>query len=194
VSGEATTRPIHKGVLIREALLCAPVPPPPDNIAAVPPAPEAELSTREVVETLTEQPDTTCISCHAHYINPLGFVTEGFDALGRVREQETLRFEDGELAGMAPVETQATVQLPELGAVDLVDPHDLVDALDESGLVHDCFATRAAQWTFMTDTPDVAQTCASQELAERLRQGDPLDEALLQVALSPAFRRAAGGE
>ena len=49
VSSEATTRPIHKGVLIREALLCARCPRPPTTSRG-PARPEAELSTREVVE------------------------------------------------------------------------------------------------------------------------------------------------
>ena len=48
------------------------------------------MTTREVVEALTEMPGTTCAGCHATLINPLGFATENFDALGRFRTEQRL--------------------------------------------------------------------------------------------------------
>ena len=79
-SGGNNTRPIMKGVFLRKGLLCEPVPPPPNNAAANPPELSGEMTTREVVEELTQQADTACAGCHSTLINPLGFATENFDS------------------------------------------------------------------------------------------------------------------
>jgi hypothetical protein len=191
VSGSDTTRPIHKGVLIREALLCGVVPPPPDN-AATPPAPGPLQGAREVVETLTEQPGSTCAACHADLINPSGFATEGFDALGRVRQEETLRYEDGEIAAVRPIRTEGTTTIAGLGRASFAGPHELTGHLVRSGAVHACFARQLSRWTFGTATPDAAQACATTALTSDLREGLSLDEALIRLALDPAFRLAGG--
>ena len=46
-------------------------------------------TTRESVEAITEMPGSICAGCHTLAINPLGFATEGFDALGRFRGRLT---------------------------------------------------------------------------------------------------------
>jgi hypothetical protein len=43
-----------------------------------------------VVEEPTQTPGTICASCHATVINPLGFVTENSDALGRMQAAAAL--------------------------------------------------------------------------------------------------------
>jgi hypothetical protein len=98
-TGTTGTRPIMKGFFVRKALMCT-TPPPPDEAAA-----NAELeftddmTTREVVVELTEQPGTTCAGCHLTYLNDLGFPTENFDGLGRWRTEEMLFDDDGNFYG-----------------------------------------------------------------------------------------------
>ena len=62
-TGLVTTRPILKGVHIREAVLCDHIPPPPDN-AANTPVDTTNKTTRQAVEPITEQDGTGCKSCH----------------------------------------------------------------------------------------------------------------------------------
>ena len=74
-----------KGVFLRQNILCDTIPPPPPGANAKPPELGPGMTTRESVEALTEMPGTVCAGCHSTAINPLGFATEGFDALGRFR-------------------------------------------------------------------------------------------------------------
>ncbi|MFP2923924.1 DUF1592 domain-containing protein [Pyxidicoccus sp. 3LG] len=86
-TGSANTRPIIKGYRIRNALLCGSIPPPPAEAMMTRVELSPELTTREVVERLTET-QGSCPSCHRTRLNPLGFVTENFDALGRFRSAQ----------------------------------------------------------------------------------------------------------
>jgi hypothetical protein len=89
-TGTANTRPIMKGVFLRTNVLCDSIPPPPPGANAKPPDLGPNMTTRESVEAITEMPGTVCLGCHGPMINPLGFATEGFDALGRFRTAQRL--------------------------------------------------------------------------------------------------------
>jgi hypothetical protein len=74
---------IHRGVSVVRNLLCAPLPPPPDNVPPLPPT--MGNTNRERVEAHTG--DGTCgEGCHSTIINPIGFAFEHYDALGQWRE------------------------------------------------------------------------------------------------------------
>src|SRR5690606_34616289 len=138
-SGSASTRPILRGVFVRRNLLCDELAPPPSNVVAVPPGLRADQTTREVIEELTEQPGTSCASCHATLINPLGFVFEGFDALGRVQQEQRL-FDDGTQVGALPIDTTA---VPRVTAEDervVEGPAGLSQIMLESGKLEACLA------------------------------------------------------
>lgn len=111
-SGGANTRPILKGVFLRKHILCDALGMPPANANAVPPQLKPDMTTREVVEELTQKDGTVCASCHKPMINPLGFATEGFDALARFRTEQTL-FDpmSGAKVGSKPVHTDSTPQV-----------------------------------------------------------------------------------
>jgi len=181
VSGTPETRPIHKGVRLREALLCAPLGAPPDNAAAQPPEPVEGQSTRETTHQLTRG---SCASCHDQ-INPLGFVTEGFDAFGRARTSETLWGEDGEALAQVALDTTGSIFLPGVGETAFAGPEDLQTAIDTSGAAHRCFAETVSQWAYQQLEPPA---CLIEDLSELLIAGEPLDEAWVRVALQPAFR------
>ncbi|TNE86843.1 MAG: DUF1588 domain-containing protein [Deltaproteobacteria bacterium] len=74
--------PVHRGVLVRERLLCEELPPPPANLDTSPPPVDPSLSTRERYEEHSANPE--CASCHDK-IDPLGFGFEHYDGLGRWR-------------------------------------------------------------------------------------------------------------
>jgi len=77
------THPVHRGVWLLENVLGQPTPPPPADVPAVAPDTSGATTMRELM--LKHQADRTCARCHEK-IDPLGFVMEQFDPVGRWRE------------------------------------------------------------------------------------------------------------
>ncbi len=193
-TGSASTRPVKKGVFIREQLLCTPLPPPPDDVNALPPTPDDSSTTREVVAQITEVEGSSCAGCHTSLINPLGFATEGFDALGRPRTVEVLYNDDGEPVSSAPVDSTTNVWLD--GANHTVtDAHDLTAVLLDSGDAHACFARNTFRFALGRMEHADSEDCTIEDLGVALETGLTLDEFLVSVALLPEFQAlaAAGG-
>jgi hypothetical protein len=80
-----SSSPVHRGVVVRERMLCEELPPPPANLDTSPPATDAAGTTREKYEIHSSLPE--CASCHA-LIDPIGFGFEHYDHLGRWRDEE----------------------------------------------------------------------------------------------------------
>jgi hypothetical protein len=75
---------IHRGLLIRQALLCQPLPPPPADVPALEPEdPSSDPRERFVRHSR----DPACSTCH-RLIDPIGFGFEHFDSLGRRRASD----------------------------------------------------------------------------------------------------------
>ncbi|MBK9258994.1 MAG: DUF1592 domain-containing protein [Polyangiaceae bacterium] len=81
----AGSSPVHRGKVIRERLLCQPLPPPPPGIVAQPPPIDPTKSTRERYAAHTTE--SLCRSCH-ELADPIGFAYEHFDGIGRYRADE----------------------------------------------------------------------------------------------------------
>jgi hypothetical protein len=79
------TDPVRRGALVRERLLCQPLAAPPPGAAVPPAAPAPSASARERLELHTADP--SCAVCHAQ-IDPIGFLLEGYDAMGGVRTHD----------------------------------------------------------------------------------------------------------
>ena len=92
--------PIHRGVLVRERLLCEELPPPPANLDTSPPEIDDGLTTRE--RYAQHATDPACASCH-DLIDPIGFGFEHYDGLGQWRAQDAGQPVDasGEVDGAA---------------------------------------------------------------------------------------------
>lgn len=81
----AESSPIHRGVFVARGLLGVALKPPPEAVAPLAADLHPSLSTRERVALQTNA--VACSTCHG-IINPLGFVLENFDAVGRFRETD----------------------------------------------------------------------------------------------------------
>src|SRR5205814_1672327 len=128
-TGTANTRPIMKGVFLRTNVLCDAIPPPPPGANAKPPDLGPNVTTRESVEAITEMPGTICVGCHGTAINPLGFATEGFDALGRFRTAQRLFDATGAETGTKPVDTMAVPQVVAGDQTAVATPAELMSLL-----------------------------------------------------------------
>lgn len=185
-SYSANTRPIMKGFRIRNALLCQSLPPPPPSAmnATVDLAPD--LTTREVVERLTETPGTACLACHSQ-LNPLGYLTENFDPLGRTRATQKLYNSAGMLIAEKAVNTQAA---------PLVTPNDMGQAssaaeltahIVASGEFERCFSQQYFRYTFgRVDKP--ADTPVLEGIQATAVAGSTLRELLSKVATTSNFK------
>jgi hypothetical protein len=187
-SGTANTRPIRRGVFLRRRLLCDELAPPPAGVNAVAPALSPGETTRQAVERLTEQPGTACASCHATLINPLGFVFEGFDALGRVRHEQVLFDEHGAALGALPVDTSAAPHVTPGDARIAHDPTDLVELMLESSKLEACLARHYFRFTFGRYEDLGRDGCALERLRARLAESGRLREMLAEVARLPELR------
>lgn len=94
--------PIHRGVFVREKLLCEHIPPPPEGASLVPPDPDPNASTRD--RFAQHRADPVCAGCHV-LMDPVGFGFEHFDGVGRWRDEE---------AG-APIDASGEVSFTEIG-------------------------------------------------------------------------------
>ena len=76
------TQPVLRRVWILENVLGAPPPPPPMNVPAITPDTRRAKTVRDLMAAHTSQ--ESCAGCHRK-IDPLGFVLENFDPIGRWR-------------------------------------------------------------------------------------------------------------
>jgi hypothetical protein len=187
-TGTANTRPIMKGVFIRTKMLCDKIPPPPENANATPPELSPDLTTREVVEALTEEQGTGCEKCHRSLINPLGFPTESFDSLGRARDEQQLFDEDGEPAGTKPVETDSIPQVVVGDTTPVSNAMELMERVAESGKLEACFARHYFRFTFGRMEGVETDGCALEQMRAALSETGSLADMLREVALSDTFR------
>ncbi len=78
------TQPVIRGVWVLENLLGMPPPPPPKNVPALTPDTQGTSTPREQLSAHTEA--TACAGCHRR-IDPIGFVLENYDPVGRWRTE-----------------------------------------------------------------------------------------------------------
>jgi hypothetical protein len=169
--------PVLRGVFVLERLMCVSVPPPPPNVANMPPDPDPSLTTRERfrVHTASE----ACAGCHA-LIDGVGFGFEAYDNVGRYRSTE---------AGV-PLDVSGEV-LP-TGDAALDGPFngaaELAARLGRSARVRDCLAGNWYRFA-LGRSPTAADECSLDEVRTRFSQsaGD-LRSLLVGIASSVAFR------
>ena len=185
-TGTANTRPIMKGVFIRTNLLCEPIPAPPNNVSTDSPNITETMSTRQIVEELTEKKGSSCAGCHVQQINPLGFATENFDSLGRIRAQQSLFDETGKSLGLAPIDTRTQVKI-DSETYDVSGPPELMSALVESGKLEACLTRHYFRYSFGRWENLKADGCALETMRQKLVQTGSISGMLREVALTPEF-------
>lgn len=78
------TQPVIRGVWMLENILGMPPPEPPKNVPALTPDTQGSTTPRELLSAHTA--DAACAGCHKH-IDPIGFVFENYDPVGRWRTE-----------------------------------------------------------------------------------------------------------
>ncbi len=171
VNGSATgSSPIHRGKLVRERLLCQPLPPPPPNLGVQPPPVDPNKSTRE--RFAAHGSVEPCVSCHKR-MDPIGFAFEGFDGLGLARATD----------GGQPVDTRG--ELTDAGSASgaVKDAAQLAARLASSPEVHACFATQWVRFGFGVDE-EGELPCLTEQLSAAYQEGDGSVEGLLRALVT----------
>jgi hypothetical protein len=84
-SGASRTSPILRGNWLSEVVLGEKLPRPPKDVPVLPEETPEGLTERQLIERHSS--DERCAGCHRR-IDPFGFALEGFDAIGRARQQD----------------------------------------------------------------------------------------------------------
>src|SRR5687768_6802025 len=128
-------RPVVRGLMVKERLLCEEVPPPSGisildaaNTAMMETPDFDELTTREQYEAMMQQGDH-CRACHQQFM-PLGFALGRYDALGRHRTEQRGRTIDAAVSDV-PFAGQRKA---------FADGTELAAALAASPTTVDCFS------------------------------------------------------
>lgn len=187
LTGDHDTHPIYRGATLRRRVLCEALPSPnPEDLPAGsldPPPIDGTQTTRELYEAKTAAP--ACQSCHA-FLNPVGFVLEQYDAIGRIRTTErVIDRQTGAVLGELPIDSTATVLLAD-DEVEISTGAELAQELAMSGRVEACFALQYFRTTFgrLETTED---SCAVAPVRDTLLEGGSMREALRAVAQTDTF-------
>jgi hypothetical protein len=190
-TGSPNTRPIMKGVFLRTNVLCDTIPPPPPGANAKPPELMAGMTTRESVEAITEMAGTTCAGCHMLAINPLGFATEGFDALGRFRTAQRLFDAAGVETGTKPVNTSSVPQVVLGDPTMISSPAELMSLMLASGKVEACVSRNFFRFTYGRWEAPATDGCALEDARKALAGGGSLRDLAAAAVKSAQFKRRA---
>jgi hypothetical protein len=188
-TGSPNTRPIMKGVFIRKHILCDSIPPPPPGANAKPPELEPGMTTRETVEQLTQMPGTVCSGCHTTLLNPLGFATENFDALGRYRTEQQFFDAAGTPQGTKPIDTSSVPYVLDDSQQAVSGAGELMEQLIASGKIEACLSRNFFRYTFARWEKPESDGCALESMRHSLAQGGSLVDLVAAASLTDAFRQ-----
>lgn len=168
--------PVHRGIVVRENLLCQTIPSPPANVNNAPPPPSAATSTRE--RFAQHSADPACSGCH-QLMDPIGVGFEHYDAVGAYRLKDGLGAVDATGAVNA-------VSAPLGGAFD--GAVELANRLAVAGEVEDCVANQWFRFSLgrIESTDDA---CSMQTIRTGFHaSGGNIRALLTEIAVSDAFR------
>jgi hypothetical protein len=184
-TGTAGTRPIHKGYLVRNALLCQQVGAPPPNADTKTPVASGQQTTRQAATAKTS--GGVCGACHTTIINPPGFITESFDALGRERTEEKLFDAQGNVLASLPVDTSAVPAVQPGDGRAMSTAAELTRAIDGSGLYHSCLGRHYFRFAQGRVEDPARDGCLLSKLESAARSNAPLTDVLKTVARDATF-------
>jgi hypothetical protein len=189
-----TTLPssVLRGKLVREQVLCDPIPPPPPGI----PAPASSVSdggtTRSVLEAhFNKQP---CLECH-QYMDPIGLGFGFFDATGAYQPDDANGFIMAPPGGFPAVDATGQVLAMTYGEFSTTfnGATDLVTQLAGATQTRQCFALQELRYA-LSRVESRADACSAEGVYATFTSKG-LDVAALLVAVvgSDAFRYRSGG-
>ena len=164
---------IHRGVFVNLRILCAQLPPPPDNATAIPPGEGG--TNRDRVDAHTG-PGTCGASCHGTMINPIGFALENYDAIGGYRTTDN---------GL-PVNAADEYSFEGKDVRSFQNAVELSQVIAESGMAHRCYAKHWLEFAYGRDAKK-GDNALIAKLGEESLGGSSIKATLLRLIESDAF-------
>ena len=166
--------PVHRGLFVRERLLCQTIPPPPDEVDIRVPDLEESMTNREQYALITQS--DYCMGCH-EMINPLGFAFEHFDAAGRYQDTENGK----------PIDSSGTLIGTDQDG-PFRDAVELAEKLGRSQSVQNCFARTWFRYAYGRMENSRDDQCVLNWLETEFRaSGGSLPELIGKLVATPVF-------
>lgn len=175
-----SSSPIHRGLTVRERLLCNDLPPPPAGVVNEAPEVEPGVSTRE--RYAMHSADPACAGCH-DLLDPIGFGFEHYDAVGRWRADDQ---------GL-PIDATGVVNGTAAGDVEFDGVGALAVILADSPEAQQCYAQQWSTFALGGLRQDPGLECIAERVGGELATAElRLDAAVAALVSAPGFasRRA----
>jgi hypothetical protein len=189
------TSPTLRGKLVREQVLCDPVPPPPSNVGGKPIPPAATslsggISTRQNDEQVhldtTDPNKAICRNCH-QYMNPIGFAFGNLDTTGAYQATDSNGGDAGSYPQIDPSGTINPINSNET-MIQFSGPVDLANKLASDPQVAQCYALQELRYALgRLESPD--DGCSAQQIYQAFQSGNlSLQSVIVALVRSDAFR------
>jgi hypothetical protein len=151
---------IHRGLLVRERVLCQIPPPPPANVVPDPTKIQeggANATARENYQTFTTA-HVDCNACHG-FFQPIGLAFEAYDANGKFRTQYPAPISK-------PIDTTGTLTQAGDAMGDYKDVVGLATKLGDSKMAQYCMSQQYAQYAFGRAVNITQEACTIRSMGD----------------------------
>jgi hypothetical protein len=131
---------------------------------------------------------TVCAGCHRSLINPLGFATESFDALGRYRTEQQFFDAQGNAAGSKPIDTSGVPYVTSGSEAPAAGAAELMEQIVSSGKVEACLSRNFFRYTFARWEDLTSDGCALESMRQVLASGGSVVDLVMAATLDGSFR------
>jgi hypothetical protein len=167
------TSPVHRGLLVRQTILCGTIPPPPPDVIIKAPEPDPNSTARQRFAEHSENP--ACGGCHS-LMDSIGFGFENYDAMGRFRSHE-----NGQLVDASGELTNTDVDGGFVGVAELASK--LAGSRDAQA----CYAKQWFRFAYGRGE-GAADACTLASLEQRFTEaGGNIKELLVALTQTDAF-------
>ncbi len=178
------TQPVVRGVWMLENILGNPPPEPPDSVPALTPDTSKAESPREMLAAHVSE--ESCAACHKR-IDPIGFVFESFDPIGRWRTHYP------DLSGSAKDRTKNGLVVESGGVLPdgtvLNDVRDLkAYLLEDISPFAECLSEKLLTYATGRSMNYSDRTLIAELVAENIESGEGFRDLLLDLVDSESFR------
>ncbi len=185
-SNGVDTLPVTRGVWVLENILDDAPPAPPENVPAITPDTANANTIREVLAA--HRKDSACASCHRS-IDPIGFVLENFDPIGRWRENYPVLTVDTK--GVSTVEEGLAIDPVGIykDGTSFKDIHDLKEYVaDNIDMFSLCLAKKLTEYATGRH-PSYSEIVELQHLiVANRKRGNGFRDLILSIVNSRTFR------
>jgi hypothetical protein len=173
---------IHRGLLVRERMLCQTPPPPPVNVNRDPTQIEQAGPNATARQNYAKfaMDNVSCNACH-QFFQPLGLAFESYDAVGKYRTMDP--------GGMA-LDLTGTLDQAGDATGAYTDVIDMASKIADSKMAQYCFTQQYAEFAFGRSVSLDQEACTIRGMGDYVtQQGGQIRQLLASFAATPTVYR-----